>query len=212
MNELNKTIGIVIQGPTTYYEKIIDCFKLYGENVVFSTWKSEPQSNIRTISNHIKVCLQDLPDEKGYGNINCQTLSSVIGLLELKSCDYVLKIRSDMIPTNIDSLLKSFVQDDKLTFMCWHKDGYLVDYFNFGKRELMFKFWDLFSRESCPAEFSLLKNFSDKFNISYPTSFGDVKPHVNFCLNDLTEGNDIFWIKNNTFLSSYKNHPECYFY
>jgi hypothetical protein len=99
--------GIVIQGPTTYVEHIVEVYKDLP-NVVFSTWEDEPEEKINFLkSNNIEVIQSKKPQNSGYLNVNFQTLSSYAGLEYLKSKGITegLKIRSDLKPNDIKLLL-----------------------------------------------------------------------------------------------------------
>ena len=88
--------GIVIQGPTNYYEQVISCYKDIS-NVVWSTWIDEPKNNIDHIKNSgIEVILNEKPTIPSFLNVNFQAISTYNGVkyLENKGITEVLKIRS----------------------------------------------------------------------------------------------------------------------
>src|SRR5258706_9145073 len=100
--------GICIQGQTTYFKEMADNFSGW-DNVVFSTWTNEDQSNIDYIrSKGIKVIQSIPPNIPGDMNINYQCASTFMGLnyLHRCGCTEVLKIRSDHTVSDIKSLLE----------------------------------------------------------------------------------------------------------
>jgi len=100
--------GIVIQGPTTYFKEVSENWSGWP-NVVWSTWTSEPQSNIDYIRSKGIEVVQSLPPSiPGDMNINYQCASTFIGLnyLHRKGCKEALKIRSDHTVSDIKSLLE----------------------------------------------------------------------------------------------------------
>ena len=96
-------IGCVIQGnyrPGTrlILEEISNKF----DYVSFSTW--EGTQDISTHNPKVEVLLNRKPKNNGYSNRNLQRISASVGIKACRenNCDYVLKLRSDMLPTKID--------------------------------------------------------------------------------------------------------------
>ena len=91
---MSEKLDIVVQGgiwPSTnrtlYYYKSLP----FVENVILSTWNGEKY--IDTID-WPRVILNDYPECRGIGNMNCQITSSQAGLAECTS-PYALKVRTD---------------------------------------------------------------------------------------------------------------------
>lgn len=72
-----ENIGIVIQGPTTYYKEVVAHYKNIP-NVVWSTWNDESASHISYIQQAgIAMLLQTKTDiEHRHYNVNLQCLST----------------------------------------------------------------------------------------------------------------------------------------
>ena len=98
--------GIVIQGPTNYYKKIIEHYK-HIPNIVWSTWEDEPIDNLKYIENNIPLIVNKKPSFPGYLNVNLQVLSTFSGIEYLvnNNVTEILKIRGDIIVSDIDKLL-----------------------------------------------------------------------------------------------------------
>lgn len=129
MNKQN--IILLIQGPTSDYQSIIDNYKSIA-NIVWSTWENEPYCNISKIMHeipHIKFALSKLPEDNDFikslkkdgaysGNV-LQVFSTFNGLKYIKdnfskqvlNNHLIVKIRSDEY-FNLDKLL--LLMDDKL--------------------------------------------------------------------------------------------------
>lgn len=202
-------LTIVIQGPTKFYREILNntCDNF---NYIWSTWSSEPKENLEEIKKtKVKLITQDLPSNMGYGNINAQTLSTSLGILESKT-EYVMKIRSDMIFSNLPELISSFDKNKRLSFLCYHnfQGGYPVDYICFGSKIEMENYWNYFQKEdsSIFAEMQLLENYL-KNNNNSGKNFESLSEIFHFFLGSLNESNEIIWLKNNLHLSSYKEDP-----
>lgn len=142
-------VGIVLQGPTTYAESTLNCYRI-ARNVVWSTWEDEPAVNINAIKESgIKLNLTKKPAHTGYLNINLQCLSTYTGILELaKNPDikYFVKIRSDFVMDNIETFLeevKCATSKDPIAFLGYvnYEGGYLLDYIAAGSLSAMINFW-----------------------------------------------------------------------
>ena len=117
------TQGIVIQGPTNYYKEIVECYKNIP-NVVWSTWDDEPSENIEYIGKYIPVILNKKPLFPGYLNVNMQTVSTMGGIsyLKEKGINEILKVRGDIIITNITKFL-SILKGKDMAFLAIAKEG-----------------------------------------------------------------------------------------
>ncbi|MCB0338051.1 MAG: hypothetical protein KDD53_00535 [Bdellovibrionales bacterium] len=143
------SIGIAIQGPTNYYKKLLACYHGHSD-IVWSTWKSEPQSNLDQIREAgITLILNDEPSTPGIGYINYQCVSAYTGLQTLaarEKYEYVMKVRSDLIFNDVETLRQNTqlaLKDRKLAFISSHKlkGGYLIDYIVAGKAEDVLEYW-----------------------------------------------------------------------
>jgi len=107
-------------------------------------------------------------------------------------------MRSDII--NVGGDIFDIFDNNKLNFLCWHYHevyqncpGYLVDYLMYGDVDKMIKLWDINEIFCNVPEIILTDSYIKKIN-EIP----------NFILYELKNGLDLFWIKNNIYLSSYK--------
>ena len=113
--------GVVIQGSTGYVNEVIDLYEGIP-NVVFSTWKNEPEENIQLIkSKGIDVIQSPKPQIVGKFNVNLQALSTFTGVqyLKNKGVTEILKIRNDLKPNNI-KLLLDILKGKSLSFGGFH--------------------------------------------------------------------------------------------
>jgi hypothetical protein len=193
MHFLNK-VAVVIQGPSLYVKNIKKAFNGSHIKLIFSTWNDEePQYESSDI-----VVLSEKPNNTGPHNLNLQKITTLAGIKKAKELkfDYVLKWRSDMIPTNIIDLLKLF-DFEKVNFLSWHNHsgGYFCDYFTGGKIETIFDLWNFPENNYKYPEEAITQHF---FKTLHSNNY------INFILKKLSEKNDILWLKYKTKLSSYK--------
>jgi len=144
------TIGIVIQGPTAFAERLLPVYAGYPA-LLWSTWKNEPPAALARIrSAGVEVLLNDPPLVKGESYINYQCVSTYQGILALDAaqpCDYYLKVRPDMtidaLDVFLDNVREALTHSD-LAFLGGHKrkGGYLMDYIVAGRKAEMLRFWE----------------------------------------------------------------------
>lgn len=203
---------IIIQGPATYYKNIIECYKTYP-NIVYSTLNNSSSECINEIQTHFPVVVTPFNFPAGTGNLNCQCITSTEGLKLAKSlgATHALKIRSDMIITDILKFMDILKTKSKISFLAWHTDGYLVDYINYGQIDEMIEFWNVFELNFNFAERNLIQHFSTMKKEPIST-FTDVKKYVEFFMADLKNNNIcINWLKYDIKVSEYYIH-NCYKY
>lgn len=192
---------IVVQGPTSYLPVMKTIFKKY--NVIYSTWTGEEH---KYDYNDIAV-FSKIPSYKGPANMNLQKISTLAGLEKGKELGYerALKLRSDLMPTNIEALMKMLDNQD-LNFLCWHYHevypscpGYLVDYLMSGRIDDLFILWNIDDMEKCLVpEINLTNQYINKLMSTV---------NISYFLDSLSPNNDLYWIKHELMLSSYKvNH------
>ena len=95
-------IGCVIQGDVRRgTNQILQEISRHFDFTVLSTWDDE---KCLSILGDYHVVLNAKPFEPGLSNRNLQRLSTASGLQAAKAagCDYVLKWRTDMLPTKLD--------------------------------------------------------------------------------------------------------------
>jgi len=193
---MNSDILIVIQGPTSHLQQQKQVWKDFS--ILFSTWKG-CESFYNDDDN---VIFNNFPLEPGPANFWLQQHSTMNGLLKAKDLgyQYCLKLRSDLIPTNPHKFL-SCLDKEKLNFLCWHNhevypkcSGYFVDYLMAGPLDILINLWDIKKIFCSVPEIMLTANFIKKCN----------NTDINYFLHNLNLDNDLFWIKNNLYLSTYK--------
>lgn len=184
-------LAIVIQGPSSNIDELKKAWD--GYDIIWSTWVGEESK----YSKNDIVVYNSIPSDSGICNISLQKETTLNGIEKAKSLGYdrILKWRSDLIPNNPKKLLELFVED-KLNFLAWHNDGkYFIDYFMEGNIDDINKMWD-FEEIHGPFPEKLITDNIFKKGLN----------NFNFICCDLNEDNDIYWVKRNTYLSSYKNH------
>jgi len=210
--------GIVIQGPTNYYEQIIPVYENIP-NVVWSTWDDEPLENIKYIEKYFPVVLNKKPLFPGCLNINMQTVSTLGGInyLKEKGITELLKTRGDIIITNLETLLK-ILKGKEMSFLAICKEGarpdlyyelvyphyshdYPVDLVVYGNTENMTNTFGFTIEDSTfiPPEALIAYNFLDGKNSEFKLSYEHfTKNNVYFYLKDCVENNiELKWIKHN---------------
>jgi hypothetical protein len=203
---------IVLQGRLSNYfivQNIIQIYKDIKNDVIISTWVNEDTRLIDILKeNGFNILLNELPEYLGINNCNLQTISTQKGIFNFLESDYthVLKMRTDMIPRNLDytsysvnifiDILKSISITD-LVFLCWfdkYDKDYLCDFFSFGPIDKSYKFWNVFQK--------LDDNYSPEHFLTYMyTGLDDPKYHeikniFKFSINEL-EKNNIKLIRTN---------------
>ncbi|MBR3050746.1 MAG: hypothetical protein IKG61_04770 [Selenomonadaceae bacterium] len=108
--------AIVIQGPIAYNnDYTVETFKLYrsiypNAPIVVSTWKGEATSSFRRVcrENLIVLLENEMPEDRGFGNVNLQLESSLQGVKFIRqntSAKFVLKTRTDQRINYFDFLV-----------------------------------------------------------------------------------------------------------
>jgi len=193
-------IAILIQGSSTNVQEQKKVWSNYLDDCLFSTWKGEESKYLNTDN----VIFSDIPNDPGPSNINLQAQSTLMGLMHLQKKGYnrVLKIRSDMVPTNPEKFIQ-ILDNEKLNFLCWHNhqvypncSGYLVDYLMSGPINAMIDMWSINDFFCVVPEIMLTWKYIQKCIIT----------KIEFFLDKLSVDNDVYWIKNNINLLDYKNN------
>jgi hypothetical protein len=193
---MNKDLVIIIQGPSNNVEELKNAWN--GYNLIWSTWKGSES----IYSENDVTIFNDIPLEKGVGNIKLQQVTTNKGIEKAKELGYkrVFKWRSDMIPTNPNKLLSLLTNDVNILFfhnLLPDKPGAYVDYVMESDIDTMTSIWDFEESNAIHAEAIITLNIKRK-NITNISLFGG-------CLDD---NNDIVWLKRNLYLKDYKQHKE----
>jgi hypothetical protein len=196
-----KQIAVIVQGPSTHVQEQREAWKGYP-HIIYSTWEGDENQYFE----QEVVIFTEKPSEGGSGNINLQKTTTIKGLELAKHLGYqqVLKIRSDIVPTNW-LLFLDLLKVNKLNFLCWHINSiqnypqYLVDYLMAGSIDDLTTLWKSCESTHPVAEGCLMDSFNKHFKIDCLEMF----------LNKLTHSNDLNWLKYGKRLSSYNEH-DCY--
>lgn len=184
---------VVVQGKT--YPECLPTIKerWHGYCIIFSTWMGDEQY----YNNDDIVIYNEIPKNAGVSNLNLQKITTWNGLALAKKMgwDSALKWRSDMYPNNADFVWDMF-SDGVLNFLCWctTNGGFVTDYFVYGKCDDIISIYNI-----------------DRFDVGFP------EQHITYklkelgldktaaCMGDkLGEFGDIYWHKNELWLSTYK--------
>lgn len=189
---------IIIQGASSHVPLMKDSFK--GLNVIFSTWEGEEAKYSETDI----VVYNKFTSFVGPANLNLQKVSTISGLELAKKMGFkrALKLRSDLIPTNVSEFLK-LLDNNTFNFLCWHCHevypncpGYLIDYLMSATIDDLLILWDITDMSWCTVpEIHITQQYISKLIDKTP---------INYFLSELSETNDLYWIKNKTNLSSYQ--------
>lgn len=179
-------IGIVFQGPINRvgdftFRTVRHYLTNYPDiEIVLSTWKSEEIKKFQALIDdyeNFSIVQSETPKCSGVGNINLQITSTKVGLeiLDHKSVDYVLKIRTDqclfdeMVFLKLISVLQNIALEEKIIFIT--AGSFLLrlygpsDFIQFGKIEKIKEYW------SAPLEIALSKEDFQKTAESTPRDF-----------------------------------------
>jgi hypothetical protein len=223
--------GIVIQGPTNYCNQVAPVFKNIP-NVVWSTWKDEPQKNIDFINQYIPVILSDKPSFPGYLNINMQTVSTLAGVkyLQEKGVTEIFKTRGDIHIPHIDKLL-SLLKGKKIAFMVMCKEGvrsdlyyeleyphyshdYPMDIVLYGSIDNVFNSFNFMVDDwyTIPPESLIAYHFFVGKNLEFKLNYKHfIDNNIYFFLNDCLENKiELTWLKHNVDLVQMHNSKDYY--
>ena len=210
--------GVVIQGPTNYYKEVIECYKDIP-NVVWSTWDDEPLENVEYIKKHIPIVLNQKPSYGGHLNINMQTISTMGGVnyLKEKGINEILKVRGDIIITNIFKFL-SILKGKSMAFLAIAKENvrkdlyyeliyrhyshdYPVDLVVYGTTQNIENSFNFITEKNqfIPPEALVLYNFLEENNLEYKSTYNHlINNGVYFYLNDCVDNQvKLNWLKHN---------------
>lgn len=223
--------GIVIQGPTNYFEKIIPAY-IGVKNVVWSTWDDEPIENIEYIKSHMNVVLSKKPEHAGVLNVNYQTTSTTAGLYYLKNkgVTEVLKTRGDILPNDINLFL-DLLKGKSMSFLAIAKEGvrkdiqynlvyphyshdYPMDLIVYGNIDNMINAFGFLTLdyEFIPPESLIAYNFLNGIGAEFKLNYEHfIKNNVHFYLNDCLKNSiKLQWVKND--VEVIELHNNRYYY
>ena len=185
--------AVVIQGPTTNYDELKE---KWGPNIVWSTWKGSESYYL----DQDNVIYSKPPIENGTHNVNLQKISTLNGLKKAKQLGYTraVKTRSDLYPTDYYKLVSLFKEGLNVTFFHNYKDGYYVDYIFEGDIDLLIQCFSFTNITPSYPEQIITKQINKVYS----------KKDIHYYGKFLNKSNDLFWIKNNLYLSSYITFPK----
>lgn len=141
--------AIILQGPiATKDDFTLNTIKMYkkyydGIRIIVSTWKDTDDKIVKEMeSEDAYVILNDYPAVNPKGNLNCQLVTSLAGVLEARKLGvkYVAKTRTDQRYYNpcALSLLQGVYQEGKIVLLggvlnsFYARPFYISDFFAFG--------------------------------------------------------------------------------
>jgi hypothetical protein len=198
---------VVIQGTYENKEsvkKIRNSFLLSGDyQIIWSTWNYIPKDWFYPSE---IVIQNNPPSHSGHANYNYQKISTINGMMKAMELGYkrAIKWRSDMIPTNPFKLYELFGDGLNIYFWVNSEMGYVADFVFEGECEDIIK---IFSPEDGHKE----KLIFPEHSITRQIYRNELNFKTQTFGQNLTNENDIFWIKRNYHLSENKNHPSLYF-
>lgn len=165
---MEESVPLVIQGPTTFCRQVVEYYKNYQQ--IWSTWNSEPEENLEFLRNqdNVHLVLDDLPTFSDYQlkgltehakwtlqRATYQFTSTLNGFRyayeNFHDTLIAPKIRSDFLIDVATAVHKSDI--DGFNCLGWHKGsvGYLVDYFYIAKIKDIIKLMEGCLRINHPA-------------------------------------------------------------
>jgi hypothetical protein len=199
-NNFSDDVNIMIIGHLTHLDILIDFYKGI-KNVLFVVDDSEEQYKIDAlIENGFEVIILNVPSFSGFGNVNKQCASSMLGAnyLNDRQRKYCIRMRSDQFIVQLHAFINKF-KFDKLGFFSYVNSpdtgtvdgGYLMDYCITGPVVDMLDLFDY--QESTiinrPAETKIVETFLTKRNMENNHTFTNLKTLFYFFLPILEENN-----------------------
>jgi hypothetical protein len=203
-------IGIILTGiiEYSYLDSLIDCYEGCIYTKIISTWDYTDKGIIEKLEKNNFIVIQNsFPDNLHKCSVNYQNYSMLKGIeyAENIGLTHVLRMRSDMICSNINSLLniyETIFVENKMIFLLYfrHDTGYLIDYAHFGSIEYTKRYINCFINSDD-------NRYPEKFrqeNCFGTCDFNIIKEHVIFSAELLLSvGIDFRYVK-----ESYKYYPE----
>lgn len=214
MNTISKSalddVWLCVQGPTKYVEQMCEAYSGYPRKV-WATWHGEPHIDLLDAAGFHVVFL-DKPENRGHQNVNLQCVSAFRSIIEAHSrgAKYALKVRHDLVFSDLEKMLEICLQKEHLTFLCYHdhRGGYLVDYFNFGKIDEIERWWRMQTmRKDACSEVYQLEHYLRFWGLPVDRSCKKLKEYFSFVIEDMVE-HDISanWLSRNLDISQYLNY------
>lgn len=188
-----------------YVSQIINTYK-YINNKIISTWKdSDPKLLELLIQNNFILVLNDKPEYECSANYILTHVKNGCIKAQSLNCDYIIQIRTDLIPNDIELFYNYCTQQinhNKFCALGWysHDCGYILNHFLFGNIEKMLK---MFHEPKVENDLRFSEKFFQEtyFNMENVT-FNMAKIEFKFIIKELYDNNISFkWLK-------YPNHPE----
>ena len=138
-------VGIVIQGPTNNYERVLSNLD-QSFSYVWSTWDNEPIENIKEVAKQVPIILNTTPSFKGYNNINLQCMSSEAGIRAINK-PWIVKVRGDLLWTNQKGVIRmafeKMIKEDSLCSYLNYKPSIheMHDFVTFSRLDYALDLW-----------------------------------------------------------------------
>ena len=119
-NNFNPDVYIVIIGHLLRIDDLIYFYKGL-KNVVFVVDDIEDENKVKLLrENNFNVIISTTPKETGFGNINLQCTSTMVGINYLKSINInnMIRMRSDQIILQLHEFINNF-KFDKIGFLSY---------------------------------------------------------------------------------------------
>jgi hypothetical protein len=211
---------LLIQGPVDYKTELVKYYNQFP-NVIWTTWKGNEINNKNIDLGTIQMNYIDMPNIKGHTNINLQCLSTTQPIKQIqedekkrenkkeKKIKYGFKIRSDIMITDIDILLKylEYVYVPGILYILSPQNNTQyslmpTDYIMFGALDDLYKFWNYHENSTIkfPTELKLTRqyfNLSTEYNNKIEITKEQFKEKFNFFLNYINQDSnniEIFWL------------------
>jgi hypothetical protein len=197
---VNNDVCMVVQGPITYANKIVQTYNDFKKNVIISTTEKSEKLLNPLIDNGFIVIINDLAEISGKLNFNNQVKNTFEGIKKSKELGfkYVLKIRSDIFIDDIPKFL-NLLDGNNIYFTAYHNHdgGYLCEHMLFGSTDFMLKLWDIpLSNSDLPPEKQLTAKYEEindgrKIDFLFPILYN--------------ENIKAYWSKYKMYLNEYEN-------
>lgn len=119
-NNFNDDVYITVIGHLRHIDDLITFYKGI-KNVIFVVDNIEDPLKIQLLKDHgFKVLINKIPHESGFGNINLQCSSTMVGIDYLKSINItnMIRMRSDQIILQLHTFINNF-NFDKIGFLSY---------------------------------------------------------------------------------------------
>lgn len=193
-------ICIVVQGPITYVNDIVNTYRNFKNNVIVSTNEKSIELLQPLINENFITIINDLAETPGRANFNNQVINTYEGIKKANDLGfkYIFKIRGDIFIDDLSKFINS-LNKESIYFSAYHNHdgGYLCEHMLFGSIDFMLKLWNIpLSNSNLPPETQLTLKYEEvndgrKIDFLFPTLYN--------------ENIKAYWSKYQIFLNEYEN-------